>query len=407
MKAIANEQAFQSIYLDPDATQWQDRIVFHEPIFQTEIPGVIALKSLELENVIGLVIAAPLNILRHFKELVRESDLAEGWGQEEAATIVAKLVKAAKDLGAVIAYEQFGMEVPRVPPEQIEVAGESEDPEENEDEAEAFFDPLTKRRIVKEGPHYFDPSLVTLKDVEEKMKRRSKEKAKARALPANPARGAYPDGITDVGREIWDKLIPANEAEVYKYKSPSERWDYATYLYENRCRELGVPDYKLLEDSNPSIVFKKLNSSKQQATDYLDTILVDLRRQGLARQKPTREIAFDVRQMGDNNFYLTTSRSLELDGLATIQQVLDFLAKHHNFYLAKTQKENGFKPINDTTKLTFSQGKPKHIKIYLTQIVPPKEAQILCKSEDITHIKNALMKLLNMWVKTGRLVRRG
>ena len=55
-RLVANEQAFQSIYLDPKPSSWEGRIVFHDPIFEDEIPGVIALKSLEMENLIGLVV---------------------------------------------------------------------------------------------------------------------------------------------------------------------------------------------------------------------------------------------------------------------------------------------------------------------------------------------------------------
>ena len=404
LKLTANEQSFQAIYLDPDAKDWKDRIVFHEPIYQDEMPGVIALKSLELENLIGLVVAAPLNVLRHFRELVHDSDHAKGWGQEDAATIIAKLVKAAKDLGAVIAYEQLGNEVPNVPPELIP-EGESSEEDEPGDEAH-FFDPLTKRRIVQKGPHYFDPSLVTLEDVEKKLARRSKQKAYQRNKPKNPGLNAYPENITDVGQRVWDETIPQHEKDIYKYQTPVERWKYANYVYETKCNELGISAYKSYPNTNPSDIIQKLKSSKEQAWDMMTAVLINLKKRGISRRKPSREVAFDVRQMGDNNFYLTTSRFLELDGLGTIHQVLDLLAKKHNFYLAKTRMSNGFKPINNMTKITVSESKkPQRIILYTTYIIPPKEAGILCNNEKSINIINSLMKLLNGWVKTGRLDR--
>jgi hypothetical protein len=400
MNITANEQSFQSVYLDPDTKDWRDRIVFHEPIFQDEMAAVISLKSLELENLIGLVIAAPLNVLRHFRELVKDSDHTQGWGNKEAATIIAKLIKAIKDLGATIVYEQLGNEVPNIPPELLPEG------DDNERSEAYFFDPLTKRRIVEKGPHYFDPSLITLEDVARKMKRRTKEKAENRAKPKNPSIGAYPDNITNHGRRVWDDVMTGHGVDINKYQTPKERWDYATYIYETKCDQIGVPAYLPLADANPAIILKKLESCKRQAADLLAAVLTGLKKRGISRQRPTRELAFDVRQMGDNNFYLTTSRFLKLDGLGTTQQVLDLLAKEYNFFLAKTRRENGFKPVNDMTKLTVSDSeKPQHVVVYTTYMLPSREAGILCKTGNTGDMINRLMKLLNLWVKTGRLKR--
>lgn len=404
MTVIANEQSFQAIYLDPDAENWKERIIFHEPVFEDEMAAVITLKSSELENLIALVIAAPLNVLRHFHELVKESDDNHSWGKDDSATIIANLVKAAKDLGATIVYEQLGNEVPDVPPEQLPEGGDEKDAEQ--DEAH-FFDPLTKKKIVEKGPHYFDPSLVTIDDVVQKMKRRTLEKAANRNKPKNPSMGAYPDDIADHGRTTWDLVLSSNGIDINKYKTPKGRWEYARYVYEVECDRIGVSAYKPLTENNPALIFKRLESSNKQVTETLSDILSAFKQRGLSRSSPTREIAFDVRQMGDNNLYLTTSKSLQLDGLANIQLVLKLLAEEFNFRLAKTtRKENGFKSINPHTKLTFSEGnRPNHINVYTTFLLPMKEACILCNTERINDIINALMKLLNGWVKTGKLNR--
>lgn len=393
----ANEQSFQSIYLEPSPKTWQERIVFHDPVFQDEIPGVVALKSLELENLIGLVIAAPLNVLRHFRELVYETDRAEGWGQEDAATIIAKIVKTAKGLGAVIVYEQLGGEVPNVRPEDIpdgDEAGEG-------GEAAYFFDPLTKRKIVEKGPHYFDPTLVTLEDVTKKTSDRY-EKSEA---VTNPGIASYPKNITDVGRKVWDDIISGKEVDIFKYQSRKKRWEYAKYIYETECSRIGVPDYRPFTATNPAVIFKKLKSSQQQIKHLLETVLLGLEQRGLSRQAPTRDLAFDVRRMDDNNFYLTTCKSLPLEGTADAGLVLKYLTDEHNFYKAKTQTNNGYKPVNETTKLTFSEdrNKPNHLKIYTIYLLTDKEAEIISKTKDSDKIKYGLMKLLNTWVKTGRL----
>ena len=191
---VANEQAFQSIYLDPNVTHWEDRIVFHDPIFEDEMPGVIALKSLELEDLIGLVVAAPRNVLRNYREQVKEFDLLEKWCEEDPATIIAKLVKLAKELGAVISYEQLGQEVTK-----------QRDVEKEADEAGMFFDPATQRQIVKKGAHYFDPSLPTVEDVEDLQSKRQAKSA------VNPGIGAYPKDITEGGKGVWDELMSGHQ----------------------------------------------------------------------------------------------------------------------------------------------------------------------------------------------------
>ena len=391
---IANEQSFQSIYLEPSPKTWQERIVFHDPIFDEEIPGVIALKSLELENLIGLVIAAPLNVLRHLREHVYEADKAEGWGKEEAATIVAKIVKAAKELGAVVVYEQLGQKVPELTPDEIP---DGEGQEEQKEEA-YFFDPLTKKRIVEKGPHYFDPSLVTMEDVTKKTKNRQE-------ASRYPMVGSYPKGITNSGQDIWDEIISINEVDIFKYKSRKDRWDYAKFLYEQEGGRLGVPADLPKPEISPSAIFKKLTSSKDQCTDLLDSILMGLRKRGLSRQIPTRELAFDVRQMADNNYYLTTSKSLPLEGTSSADQVLKYLTDEYNFHRAKTKTINGYKSVNSIANITFSEdrNKPYHIKIYTIYLLTEYEALLLSNTSDVGKTKCRLMNVLNTWVKTGRL----
>lgn len=74
----ASEQIFQTIYLDPHSAQ---RIVFILPLFNTEPPGVIALRSLRLENVTGCVITGTLEKLRQFRtqaQAIEETDWLVG-----------------------------------------------------------------------------------------------------------------------------------------------------------------------------------------------------------------------------------------------------------------------------------------------------------------------------------------
>lgn len=381
MKITANEQSYQSIYLDPSPKTWQERIVFHDPILEEEMAGVIVLKSLELENLIGLVVAAPLNVLRHLRELVKEKDTAEGWGKLDAAEIVAKLVKTAKDLGAVIAYEQLGGEVPEG------------------DEAH-FFDPATQRQIVQKGPHFFDPSLVTMEDVE-KITKKSENNAA-------PQAEVYPRDISAASKHVWDYLMPAYQKQIFKYPSRKERWAFAKYLHERECEKIGIAAYEPVSEKTPIHVFKQLKNSRQVLRNLSDMVFMGLKKQGLARQMPTRETVFDVRKMGDNNYYLTTAKNLPLEGIGNAKQVVDFLARFFNFYVANTQSHNCYKPVSSKAKLTFSEDRnnPNHVRVFNTYLVTQDEANLLCEGKDENDDEKVIFKLtnlLNRWLKTGRL----
>jgi hypothetical protein len=74
-------------------------------------------------------------------------------------------------------------------------------------------------------------------------------------------------------------------------------------------------------------------------------------------------------------------------------------------YRATTQSQNGYKHVNRTTNLTVSEDrkKPNHINIFSIYLLTRREAEMLCKTDNSDKIKNGLMKILNTWLKTGRL----
>lgn len=387
-QTVANEQSFQSIYLDPSTDNWQERIVFHDPIFDDEMPGVIALKSLELEDLIGVVIAAPRNVLRNFREQVKERDVNEKWGAEDAATIIAKIVKLAKEMGAVISYEQLGQAVTK-----------QRDPEAAEEDEAHFFDPATQRQIVKKGPHYFDPSLPTVKDVEDLQSKRSAQSSKGN--PTNPGIGVYPNDITDEGKGIWDKMMSDHQVRIFKYPANKRRWDFANYLYDMACTIRGIHPYVLRHEDRPSAVLEKLKSSNAQALDILEAVAMSISKQGLLSRSSGREKVRDVRKM-KNDYVLTTVKPWTLEGLSTAQQIVNHLAVKHNFITIDDSR--CFKLVNPNTQLSVSRD-PKNLRrvnVYTIFRIPEKDARMITKSEDEQNIKHRLTKLLDTWVKSGR-----
>ena len=130
-----NEVGYQSLYLNPAAERWEDRIVFHDPIADHEMAGVAALKSLRLEKMSGLVVAGPKPQLRRVRQLVADADKAEHWGALSEQDILQRLLSCFADHDLEVVYRQGSA---------------------------AFFDPATQYEIIRRGPQFFDPSLPSL-----------------------------------------------------------------------------------------------------------------------------------------------------------------------------------------------------------------------------------------------------
>jgi len=98
--------SYQSVYLDQKTDKWQEKIVFHDPIFEEETTGIIALKSLRLENTIGFVVAAPLPMLRRYREEAKKIDSDGKLGQKDDREILDVLTALAVKLGIELVYLQ-------------------------------------------------------------------------------------------------------------------------------------------------------------------------------------------------------------------------------------------------------------------------------------------------------------
>jgi hypothetical protein len=110
MKTTANEQHFQSVYLDLGAKDWKKRIVFHDPVYEQETPGVVALKSLRLEETFGFVVSAPKETLKQYRDRVKAMDKDLELGKQDPEKILSKLLETAKSMGMTLNYVQSGKE---------------------------------------------------------------------------------------------------------------------------------------------------------------------------------------------------------------------------------------------------------------------------------------------------------
>ena len=106
-KVLSNEQAFQSIYIDSGAKKWQDRIVFHNPVFDSEPPCIAILKSLRLSDKHGAAISGSFEALQAFRDHLNEADAEQEYGKIESDGELLDLVlNAAQKFGLNIVYSQ-------------------------------------------------------------------------------------------------------------------------------------------------------------------------------------------------------------------------------------------------------------------------------------------------------------
>lgn len=203
MQVNANDQAFQTLYLASDPDDWKEKIVFLDPIQENEIAGVAALKSMELESLDGLVFAAPYALLREFRTKIDSVDQSEGLGKLSNKEIISRLFREAQTSGLTLVYKQPKGVVAKL--------------------AEGFFDPLTRRRIVERGAHYFDPSLPTVKDMEElSKKRRSKAEVSKDLLSKKKAVTKHlGEMCSRLGKPRVDSVVAMNYSEDNKDEIPA------------------------------------------------------------------------------------------------------------------------------------------------------------------------------------------
>ena len=106
MKVLANEQAFQSIYIDPHAEEWSERIVFLEPFFDTLPPAEMVFKTLRLEDKSGVVVSGPKASLIKLKEHISNADARDAIGKSSDEEIIRYLRELAQEKGLTIDFQR-------------------------------------------------------------------------------------------------------------------------------------------------------------------------------------------------------------------------------------------------------------------------------------------------------------
>ena len=97
---------FLSVYIDPKAKKWSDRIICHDPLFDTEVVGIMALKSLELKGALGFVVGGPSADLQVYIQNIKDADKAYELGKKPEVEIFEKLLKEAMECRLRVCYMQ-------------------------------------------------------------------------------------------------------------------------------------------------------------------------------------------------------------------------------------------------------------------------------------------------------------
>ena len=114
---MATEAKYQSMYFNPDA-EAEDRLIFHDPIFDDPTTGIMALKSTRLEDMDGMVLLGSQQTLRMLREKVKEKEFAD---EDTTLDFLADLIKE-MNLEVIYTQGKFKSIEPRLDPEIAEGA---------------------------------------------------------------------------------------------------------------------------------------------------------------------------------------------------------------------------------------------------------------------------------------------
>ena len=109
MKITANEQVFQTIYTNPEAKDWSEKIVFVEPYFESLPPAVIQLKTVKHDAKYGIVISGSESDIQSYRSKIEDYDNEHKLGSYADEEILNNLVTIAKeDMNLTLEYIQKG-----------------------------------------------------------------------------------------------------------------------------------------------------------------------------------------------------------------------------------------------------------------------------------------------------------
>ena len=386
----ANELAYQSIYIDAKASNWQEVIVFHDPIFDDEIPGVITLKSLRLENCIGFVLAAPKNRIRYFREKAKDLDTEKELGKKQPRDILKILLALSEEIGGTVIYiqdEKIGtpkedISCKEPAPQKKKKKPKKQKINKPKKEADSFFDPITKRMLVLKGPQYFDPSLPTEeKEMKEIKKREEKLLTTSSQLKQSPTVGVYPENINPTNKSLWDSVITG---EVFESEDNRIRWSYAKQSYEKLCDQLELTAYKLRDLNTKADILKDIKKSISFAIGTLNQI-------GDILAKP---MLHNVEKLGDD-FYIMAVTWFKVPHNDS-EGIFDRVSNKLGFkYAITSQHKNLIKKLDDRTNITIHTEDNEKITAFINYKLSKNDG---AKLVDFDNINNEQMrfKLINL-----------
>ena len=390
----ANEQSYQSIYVNPEAKNWQEVIVFHEPIFDDEIPGVVALKSLRLENCLGFVLGAPRNRIRYFREKAKEIDANEQLGKKAPRDILKRLLLLTEEVGGSVVYIQN--EHIEGPKENIpgtkgvekkkKIKHKRTERSKQREEMDSFFDPLTKRKLVTIGPQYFDPSLPTMTEEEKKAVSFLNNKDQ---LIHSPAKRVYPENINPANLGFWDKSF---DKATYNFDDNKTRWDFAKAKYEEVCGQLELSPYKTKQLTSWNLILSDILSSTEHAINYTREITQHLAENNITSSQINGKVWFEDVTIQDDSFYIISKLQIPL--LKKPLNVLGYIHSHYDFkYAVVSEIKNIFKQLDERTSVTITDlNNNKYLLAYVSYKLPVEGAKKLFQTDDLNMLRLGLIR---------------
>lgn len=359
----ANTQAFQSVYINPIAEKWQDRIILHDPIFQDEISGVIALKSYRLEECLGFVLNAPLSRIRYFRDKVKKADQKEEWGKLDPQVILERLIRLVDEIGGTITYMQNRKE--GTPKENIE--GEK-------------------------SPHKYKPKKVkkgksiNLLDtpVDEKEIGASNRKI------YSPAVRVYPEGLTESGKLLWDRLLKETSDDIYQEEDTDDRWKKALYFFDKTCSSLKVSPFKVKASTDATTIKENMLRSIYEGKQEIKGIQNMLDVSGVLDRNYKLSID-DIQIMGDDVF-VVGSFIFKLLANTDSHQILSGIKDTVSF------NRNVIKAVDTRTAITLSMDSQYTVKGHLSYNLFRSEAKALLGTDNDGQIRCGLVNAVKKYM---------
>ena len=97
---------YQTIYVNPNARSWENRIVFIKEVFSEPSTCMTVINSLRLNDCYGMVVAGTIGQLRYFRKKFKELDDAHTLGKKSLANIDKYLKGLIEECGLKTEYTQ-------------------------------------------------------------------------------------------------------------------------------------------------------------------------------------------------------------------------------------------------------------------------------------------------------------